>query len=184
MNIIIETKDLILRNIKLKDLNVLHEIRNEEYILKWMPDWKSTKKETKQWIYEVIDFYDKQNENDLWCQLVIEKKSDNTILGIIALQTKFEVNNEIEIAYFISEKYSGKGYMKQAAKAILEWGFDNYNFPFVMAIVEIDNYPSQKVIECVGFKKVETRMILNSGEEKEKPFFYYKYNKKINHSKN
>lgn len=177
MNIIIETKDLILRNIKLDDLNILHEIRNEEYILKWMPDWKSTKKETKQWISQVIGFYNKQNENDLWCQLVIERKSDNAILGIIALQSKFEVNNEIEIAYFISEKYSGKGYMKQAAKAILKWGFNTYNFPFIMAIVETDNYPSQKVVEYVGFEKLETRMILNSGEEIEKPFFYYRYKK-------
>lgn len=46
-----------------------------------------------------------------------------------------------------------------------------------MAIVEVDNYPSQKVVEGVGFKKIDSRMILNSGEISEKPFYYYRYYK-------
>ncbi|GAA0773094.1 hypothetical protein GCM10008908_20710 [Clostridium subterminale] len=180
MDIKIEAKDIILRKIELKDKDTFQEIRNEQYILKWIPDWESTKEDTEKWITELNDFYDKQTKDDMWCQLAIERKLDGVVVGLIALQTKFEVNNEIEIAYFISEKYSGKGYMKQAAKAILEWGFDNYNLPFVMAIVEIDNYPSQKIVESVGFKKFETKMILNSGEDKEKPFYYYRYNKRCN----
>lgn len=98
-------------------------------------------------------------------------------MGIVALQTKEEVNNETEIAYFISEKYTGKGYMKQVAEAILHWGIKYFNLPFVMAIVEVDNYPSQKVVEGVGFRKLDSRMILNSGEVSEKPFYYYRYYK-------
>lgn len=175
MNIIIETGNIILRKIEVNDLDIFHQIRNEPYILKWMPDWKSTKKGTENWIHALIDFYDKQNESDLWCQLAIVRKKDGAVMGIIALQSKPEVNNEIEIAYFISEKYSGQGYMKEAAGAILEWGLKNYKIPFVMAIVELDNYPSQKVVEAVGFRKVETRMILNSGEEELKPYYYYRY---------
>lgn len=174
MVIIIETKDLILRKITLADADTLHEIHNEENILKWMPDWKSLKEETINWIKEVSDFYDKQTEEDLWCQLAIERKVDKKVMGLIALQSKYEVNNEIEIAYFISKKYSGHGYMKQSAKAILDWGFKNFKLPFVMAIVDIGNYPSQKIIEHAGFKIIETKLIINAGEEKEKPFYYYR----------
>jgi RimJ/RimL family protein N-acetyltransferase len=45
---------------------------------------------------------------------------------------------------------------------------------YLIAIVELDNYPSQRVVEKCGFRKIETRMILNSGESEEKPFFYYR----------
>ncbi len=38
-----------------------------------------------------------------------------------------------------------------------------------------DNFPSQRVIEKSGFKKIETRMILNSGETVKRPFFYYRW---------
>lgn len=44
-----------------------------------------------------------------------------------------------------------------------------------MAIVEVDNYPLQKVVEGVGFKKIGSRMMLNSGEVSEKTFYYYRY---------
>lgn len=88
MNIKIEIEDPILRKIALKDADILHDIRNEEHILKWMPDWKSTMEETKSWIIELNKFYDNQTKDDLWCQLALERKSDGTILGIVALQTK------------------------------------------------------------------------------------------------
>lgn len=46
-----------------------------------------------------------------------------------------------------------------------------------MAIVDIKNHYSQKVVEEVGFKKLETRIILNSGEKKKKSFYYYRFNR-------
>ena len=45
---------------------------------------------------------------------------------------------------------------------------------YLIAIVETDNYPSQRVVENCGFQKIDTRKILNSGESVEKPFFYYR----------
>lgn len=178
MEVRIEAKDIILRKIDIKDKDDFFKIRNEENILKWMPDWKATEKRNEQWINYLTDYYDKQRLGALWCQLAIERKSDGAVMGMIALQTKEEVNNETEIAYFISSKYSGKGYMKQAAKAILDWGMEYFNLPYVIAIVELDNYASQKVVEYAGFKKIETRSVLNSGESEEKPFYYYRYYKK------
>lgn len=45
---------------------------------------------------------------------------------------------------------------------------------YLIAIVEPDNIPSQKVVERCGFRKIETRMLVNGGETEEKPFFYYR----------
>ena len=43
-----------------------------------------------------------------------------------------------------------------------------------MAIVETDNFSSQRVVEKSGFTKLGTKMILNSGDTEEKPFYYYR----------
>lgn len=44
-----------------------------------------------------------------------------------------------------------------------------------MAIVDVKNYSSPKVVERSGFEKIGTKMILNSWEKEEKTFYYYKY---------
>lgn len=59
-----------------------------------------------------------------------------------------------------------------------EWAFTNLKLDYLIAIVETDNIPSQRVIEKCGFTKMNTKMILNSRDTEEKPFYYYRiYNK-------
>jgi len=53
---------------------------------------------------------------------------------------------------------------------------DTLHLDYLIAIVETDNDPSQRVVAKCGFQKVDTRMILNSGETEEKPFYYHLYN--------
>lgn len=57
-------------------------------------------------------------------------------------------------------------------------GLHNLKLDYLIAIVELDNIPSQRVVEKCGFTKLDTKMILNSGDTEEKPFYYYRiYNK-------
>lgn len=174
MSIIIETERLILRQFSEDDASGLNKICNEEYILKWMPDWKSDVESRLKWIGWVGKKYSAATKSDARIMLAVTLKSDGSIIGMVGIGNKEEVDNEIEIAYFISEKFSNKGYTSEAAKAMSVWSFDTLKLDYLIAIVELDNYPSQKVVEKCGFKKLETRMILNSGETEEKPFYYYR----------
>ncbi|NLV51588.1 MAG: GNAT family N-acetyltransferase [Clostridiales bacterium] len=97
-----------------------------------------------------------------------------SVIGMVGIGNKEEVGNEIEIAYFISEEYAGNGYISEAAHAVSRWALQNLKMDYLIAIAETGNYPSQRVVEKCGFHKVDTRMILNSGESEEKPFFYYR----------
>ena len=97
---------------------------------------------------------------------------------MVGIGNKKEVDNEIEIAYFISEKYSNKGYISEAAREMVQWAFNVLEIEYLIAIVELDNFPSQRIVEKCEFSKLATKMILNSGDTAEKPFFYYRiYNK-------
>lgn len=42
MSIRIETERLVLRQFEEEDARELHDVCNEPYILKWIPDWKGT----------------------------------------------------------------------------------------------------------------------------------------------
>ncbi len=106
--------------------------------------------------------------------LAVILKSSTQLIDMISIGNKDEVNNEIEIAYFISEEYSNNGCISEASKAMTEWTFTNLKLDYLIAIVELDNIPSQRVVEKCGFTKFDTKMILNSGNIEEKPFYYYR----------
>lgn len=178
MNICIETERLILRQFNENDAEELNSICNQPYILKWMPDWKTSIEQRRKWIGWVQSRYLKTTQDAARIMLAVALKSSAKLIGMVGIGNKEEVNNEIEIAYFISEEYSNHGYISEAAKAMAEWAFANLKLDYLIAIVEPDNIPSQKVVENCGFTKLETRMILNSGEIEEKPFYYYRmYNR-------
>ena len=178
MAIYIETERLILREFTLNDVEKLHSICSQPYILKWMPDWKRTVAERKEWISWVQNNYLKVTKNVAKIMIAVTLKSNKQLIGMVGIGNKEEVNNEIEIAYFISENYINKGYISEASKAMTEWAFTNLKLDYLIAIVEPDNISSQRVVEKCGFTKQNTKMILNSGDTEEKPFYYYRiYNK-------
>ena len=180
MDICMETERLILRQFCADDVIELHKICNEAYVLKWMPDWEISVDDMKSWVAWVDKEYSIATKEVARVMIAVTRKTDGKIIGMVGIGNKEEVDNEIEIAYFISEKYSNNGYTTEAAKAMIEWAFNVLRLNYLIAIVETDNFPSQRVIEKSEFIRLETRMILNSGEKEEQPFFYYRiYNSTI-----
>ncbi|SKC66074.1 Protein N-acetyltransferase, RimJ/RimL family [Maledivibacter halophilus] len=174
MSINIQTERLILREFTKEDTVDLHEICSETYILKWMPDWEVPFEIREKWIEWVRSKYITSTRENIRMMLGIVLKESGKLIGMVGVGNKEEVNNEIEIAYFITEKMSGKGYVSEAVQAMSKWIFKTFDIDYLIAIVELDNYSSQRVVEKCGFTKIGKRMILNSGESEEKPFYYYK----------
>jgi len=170
----IKTERLILRQFTESDSESLNKIANQGYVLKWMPDWKSSVDDTRKLIQYFISQYPIAKKEKARIMYAVTLKENDRIIGMVGIGNKIEVDNEIEIAYFISEEYAGNGYITEAANAVSQWTISQLNLDYLIAIVEIDNYPSQKVIERCGFQMVETRMIQNSGESEVKPFYYYR----------
>jgi len=165
----IDTERLLLRQFTEQDAEALNKIANQKYILRWMPDWEFSVADIRKLICYFITQYPLANKEKARVMFAVCKKGSNEIIGMVGIGNKKEVDNEIEIAYFISENYAGKGYATESAKAVSKWALTSLKIDYLIAIVEPDNYPSQKVISNCGFQKIETRMILNSGEKERKP---------------
>lgn len=178
MHIHIETERLVLREFKENDAGMLHEICNQKYILNWMPDWETSVEELREGIKWFKKCY--TNDDSKRTMLAVTLKTDGRIIGMVGVGPKEEIDNEIEIAYYVSEKFCNQGYISEAARALIEWVFKTKGFEYLIAIVELDNTASQRVVEKCDFTKMGIKMILNSGESDVKPFYYYRlYNKYI-----
>lgn len=62
-------------------------------------------------------------------------------------------DNSVEIGYGINDGYEGQGYTTEAAKALIEWAFENEDVLFVEAEADENNGASVRVLEKLGFVK-------------------------------
>jgi ribosomal-protein-alanine N-acetyltransferase len=60
---------------------------------------------------------------------------------------------EIELGYLFAGKFWGKGFATEATEACLHYGFERLKFNEVIAITDLENAASQKVLEKIGFTK-------------------------------
>ena len=123
MNIHIETDRIILRQFKVLDAKALYSICNQQYILKWMPGWKGSVETLKERIKWFKRQYSNASKNTVRLVLAVELKDKEELIGMVGIGNKEEVDNEIEIAYFISKDFSNNGNISEAVKAMSQWVF-------------------------------------------------------------
>jgi ribosomal-protein-alanine N-acetyltransferase len=85
--------------------------------------------------------------------VIIEKQSGTT-LGRAGYHTWFPLHSRAEIGYAIhQDENKSKGYMKEALKAILQYGFEQMDLHRVEALIGPTNTPSIRLAEGLGFTK-------------------------------
>lgn len=67
--------------------------------------------------------------------------------------------NESEIGYWIGEDYWGNGYVPEAVKALLQYGFEELGLERIWCLCRIENGKSVRVQEKCGFRFVRNGTI-------------------------
>src|SRR3989344_6997834 len=137
-----KNKRVILRIIKRKDYNKIIFLLDKD-ITKWINPipYPPKNKDLIDW----LDFLSKANNK---CFVIIEKNKSN-IIGMIWIEN---INkNQGEIGFWISKKFQGKGYMKQAGNLIIKYGKEKLGMKKLKALTINQNIASQKTLESLGF---------------------------------
>lgn len=84
----------------------------------------------------------------------IREKDTGKIVGHISLdddKRREDVNSK-EMGYNLAYDCWGKGYMTEAARAVMDYGFEEFGLVVMSICTGPDNKRSQRVIEKCGFK--------------------------------
>ena len=84
----------------------------------------------------------------------IREKDTGRIVGHISLdddRRREDVNSK-EMGYNLAYDCWGKGYMTEAAKAVMDYGFEEFGLVVMAVCTGPENKRSQRVIEKCGFK--------------------------------
>jgi RimJ/RimL family protein N-acetyltransferase len=147
----IETTRLRLRAFTPDDLDDLFLIFGDEEVMRYISNGKPRSlEETGRGLLRTIEGWQKRGFG-LWAMTI--KGSDRVIgyCGLIYLDD----TPEIEIAYGLAKAHWAKGYATEAARATLEFGFEKLKLERIVAVVNPENIPSQRVLEKLGMTYVK-----------------------------
>lgn len=152
MNIVLETKRLLLREWESSDAPEMYLLNSDPEVIKYTGDvpFKNVE-ETKQLILN-YDHYEKFKMG----RLTVLLKETNEYLGWCGLKYLVDMN-EVELGYRFHKKYWGNGYATEACIACLEYGFENLKLKRIIGQVLKENVASVRVLEKIGmhFEKEE-----------------------------
>ncbi|MCX6174866.1 MAG: GNAT family protein [Ignavibacteriales bacterium] len=145
----IETERLILRKITVDDVNDIFEYASIPDVTTFVL-WDTHK--TKQDSIDFVKIADEQFNNNISLIWGIVIKSENKLIGTIDLRNWNTIHNCGEIGYVISKKYWNKGYVSEAIKVVIKFGFEVLHLNRIEAHCEEENIGSWKVMEKCGMK--------------------------------
>ena len=148
---VIETKRLILREMKEEDFSALYKVLADPVIMRHYP-YVFDETKVKNWILRNIERY-RVLGFGLWALCL---KETGEMIGDCGLTMQI-IHGEIkpEIGYHIRRDMQRKGYAKEAAIAVRDWTFNNTPFNIVYSYMKYTNEPSYKTAISYGCKQVQ-----------------------------
>jgi len=179
--IYIETERLLIKPYNMMDLDELYNVYSDENVMAYIPEGVMSYewvKDLMKWMIEVC-YETNTPDNITKFAVSILHKKDNKIIGWCGLGSLDCKPEDIEIFFGLSSEYWGKGLASEAARAMIDYGFNTIGLERIVAVVDGNNIASQKVIEKLGMN-YKGRLILDdpdfSGYDGE---LYYEINKDV-----
>ena len=147
----LHTQHLILRPLIPTDALTLHGIYQVEGVLQYFPNPNPPPLEK---VERFIAGQGAHWESYGYGNWGIVPKGEIDIIGWAGLQFLPETD-ETEVGYLLNKLFWGRGYATEATRTSLEFGFEHFNFPEIIALVHPDNAGSLKVAAKCGLTVVE-----------------------------
>jgi len=146
----LSTERLLLRPLRASDSGALFATYSDPVVSRYLsrPPWSSL-----QQAEESIAKDEDAHVNGKYLRLGLERIEDEVLVGDCCLFNLHEQCRRAEIGYGLATHAWGRGYMNEALKALLEFGFSQLALNRVEADIDPRNAASAKSLERVGFKK-------------------------------
>lgn len=138
------TKRLYIRPFEKQDWLAVYEYVSLPGVMAYMPTGVLNETEVK----KLVDQHSGHNAQ----KHAIVLKEENRLIGHIEFFRYFGTHT-YEIGWVLNPKYQNKGYTTEAAKAVVNYGFEEMRLHRIVATCQPENIPSWKVMEKVGMRR-------------------------------
>jgi RimJ/RimL family protein N-acetyltransferase len=96
-----------------------------------------------------IAVHQQRFEEGSWLNLAITRDPDGALVGALGLRFELE-HDRAELGYWIGKPYWGRGYATEAARALVQYGFDTLGLHRIFARHFARNPASGRVLQKIG----------------------------------
>ena len=143
------TPRLLLRKIVPEDAPALYELRTHEQVMQFIDKEPMKSLEEAKVLVERIIKDLEDNSGITWCISLPENKKQ--LIGTIGFWRLEKHNYRAEIGYMLHPQYWNKGFMQEAIKAVIEYGFKQMRLHSIMANINPGNIASAALLEKTNF---------------------------------
>lgn len=154
MNSLLETERLLLRRFRDADAQNLFELDNDSEVMRYINGGTPTAFEViRNELLPSFVRYDKRFQQvGFWA---IESKAAqdelaSAFLGWVSLRVADDEPREAQLGYRLHKVAWGKGYATEAARALIDAGFEHLPIERIIATTYEENVASRRVMEKVG----------------------------------
>ncbi|WP_069658107.1 GNAT family N-acetyltransferase [Arcticibacter eurypsychrophilus] len=156
------TERLILRPLRVDDAAEIHLLRSNESVNKYIDREASTCIEDAESHIRMIESLIKEKKSVTWA---ITLKESTTLIGTICFWNFNSMSEIVEIGYEMLPASQGKGLMIEAAKMVIQFGFEQMNVQSITAFSSTQNLKSVALLEKLNFSDAHTYSVLQNLHE-------------------
>jgi ribosomal-protein-alanine N-acetyltransferase len=147
----LHTPNLVLRPMTDEDAPALFELRSDPAISRYIDRLPSS---TMEDVLGFIQKIKKGIEGNLWLYWAVTVKGSDRLIGTICLWNFVPYDDKAELGYELSTAYQGRGFMIEAIRAVVTYGFETIGLMSLEAGVHPENAPSIRTLKRSGFTPV------------------------------
>ena len=144
------TERLILRKLLPKDYQDMYEYASDENTVRYLA-WEHHR--TIAFTKNYTKFLQKQYRDGLYYDWAITLKENGKMIGTCGFTSLATEHLRGEIGYVLSPSYWGMGIAKEAAEAVIRFGFEQMDLHRIEAKFMIGNDASERVMQKLGMQR-------------------------------
>lgn len=150
---VIETERLVLRRLRVNDLDELVVLQADPEIVRFMGP---SDRHDAGWLGEV----DQDWQEWGYGRIAITHRDSGCLLGRTGIKYLRQFQ-ETELGWTLRREAWGHGYATEAARACADWAFRNFEIPYLISLIEPNNARSIAVAKRLGMTPVRDDVFLD-----------------------
>ncbi len=149
MNEVLHSESLTLSRVGIGDIPDIYQAAREsiEHLMPWMP-WCHADysiQETEAYVAKQIESWNASEEYSFTI-----RDKERRFAGMCGLNQFNRIHYVANLGYWLRKTCVGNGYATSATRLIAAFGLGELNLRRIEILVDVDNYPSQRVAERAG----------------------------------
>jgi RimJ/RimL family protein N-acetyltransferase/catechol 2,3-dioxygenase-like lactoylglutathione lyase family enzyme len=147
----LQTNRLILRDLVLSDFDAVHDYASDPLVTRFTSFGPNTVDETREFLSRSIQA-GSVNPRQIYTFAVIERDSGH-LIGSCGLEQSDGTGRHYAFGYCFHRHWWGRGFGKETAAALVQFGFDRLQAHRLWAHVFLGNTASERILEGLRFRR-------------------------------